>query len=305
MPVQRLRTLARASRNHELAWRYGFNLAPTLSYKFASRQLSGEAKRVHDELNRNGIAITSADRLFTNPNLFNELTGAVETVEHELAESLQQKRTAANNSATIGAKTFNVELLGSHPTLDPNSVYARFALQDPILSVANAYFGMFTCLRYYNIWHTFATETDARESQLWHFDREDHFILKVFVYFSDVNESAGPFTYAKGSHLKRGLNQIPEYFVEGGVRRSNDEQMAQVSPRENWVTATGPKGTIVFADTRGYHKGGLARTNDRVMYLCMFTSQASESEELFVPGDGLEPLPGKAESFALSRHLRQ
>ena len=305
MPVNHLRTLARASRNYELAWRYGFNLTPTLSYKFGSHQLIGEAKRVHDDLNQNGIAITSADRLLTDPTLFNELNQAVGSVENEQAESLQQKRTAANDAANIGAKTFNLELLGRRPVLDPKSVYARFALQNPILAIANAYFGMFTCLRYYNIWHTFATETEARESQLWHYDREDHFILKVFVYFSDVDESAGPFTYAKGSHLKKGLHQIPDYFVEGGVRRSNDEQMAQVSSKDNWLTAVGPKGTIVFADTRGYHKGGLARTHDRVMYLCMFTSRASESEELFVPNGVLEPLPGKAESFAISRHIRQ
>jgi hypothetical protein len=183
-------------------------------------------------------------------------------------------------------------------------VYARFALQDPILHVANAYFGMFTRLRYYNVWHTFATQTEARESQLWHYDREDHFILKVFVYLSDVDDGAGPFTYAAGSHLKRGLSRGPDHFVEGGVRRSTDRQMAEVASADRWIKAIGRRGTIVFADTRGYHKGGLARTHDRLMYLCMFTSQASESEELFVPGGTLEPPKDKAESFAIARHLR-
>ena len=304
MSVAPLRKLARAGRSFGLTWRYGFNLAPTLSYKFDSSQLTGEASRVHRELDRNGIAITSADRLLKNSNLFSDLEAAVAALERERAAELEKKRADAN-SVSIGAKTFNVELLGSHPVLDLGSVWARFALQDSILNVANAYFGMFTRLRYYNVWHTFATESEARESQLWHFDREDHFILKVFVYFSDVDDGSGPFTYAAGSHLKKGLSRLPDHFVQGGVRRSNDTQMAAVVPQNLWVKATGKKGTIVFADTRGYHKGGLARTHDRLMYLCMFTSQASESEELFVPSRKLDSPSGKAESFAISRHLRR
>lgn len=304
MSATPIRKLVRAGRNFGLTWRYGFNLAPTLSYKFRSHELSGEARRVQKELDRNGIAITSADRLLARPILFAELNTAVESLEREQATALARKRSDANDSTSIGAKTFNVELLGRHPILDSRSVFARFALQDPILHIANAYFGMFTRLRYYNVWHTFATQTEARESQLWHHDREDHFIIKVFVYLSDVDEGAGPFTYAAGSHLKRGLSRTPDHFVEGGVRRSNDKQMADVAPEDCWVKATGGKGTIVFADTRGYHKGGLARTSDRLMYLCMFTSQASESEELFVPSEALEVPADKAKLFAISQHLR-
>ena len=106
-----LRQLVRSSRNFDLTWRYGFNLAPTVSYKFASRQLSGEARRVQNELDRNGIAITSIDRLLAQSTLFNELKTTVESLEREQATELAKKRTGANESDSIGAKTFNVELL--------------------------------------------------------------------------------------------------------------------------------------------------------------------------------------------------
>jgi hypothetical protein len=191
-------------------------------------------------------------------------------------------------------------LLGNHPRLEPESVYARFALQQAILQVANAYFGMYTRLRYYNVWHTLTTRTEARESQLWHRDREDHSILKLFVYFVDIDDGAGPFTYAPGTHHKGSVRRAPEYFIENGVRRTNDEQMAAVVPKEKWVKAIGKKGTVLFADTAGYHKGGLARERDRLMYTCMFTSPTSQAPELFTRPAVVALPQDKAQAMALS-----
>jgi hypothetical protein len=295
-----LRRLVRAGRRFEFTWRYVFNLRPTLAYRFSSGAPSGEAARVLADLNRDGIAVTSARELLGAGPFYDELGAAVDRLEGDLADRLRAARADADDSGAVGRKTFIVELLGARPVLDLDSVYARFALQKPILQVANAYFGMYTRLRYYNIWHTFATQSQARESQLWHRDREDYYILKVFVYLSDVDEAAGPFTYAAGSHLKGRLRREPAYFLEGEVRRSGDAQMAEVVPPERWVKGVGPKGTIIFADTRGYHKGGLARARDRIMYTCMFTSRASRSKEFLVRPDGLSLPPDKEQAFALA-----
>ncbi|MGH9901285.1 MAG: hypothetical protein ACRD68_05530 [Pyrinomonadaceae bacterium] len=294
------RQIVRAGRHFGPTWRYGFNLAPTLAYRFGDRSLSGEATRVVGDLNVYGMAVTSVDALLESRSCYEELGRTVDDLEDALAGRLAAARADANDTGAVGRKTFNIELLGGRPVLDPESVYARFALQNPILQIANAYFGMLTRLRYYNVWHTFATRGAPRESQLWHRDREDHFILKVFVYLSDVGESAGPFTYATGSHMKRKLTRTPAYSLEGCVRRSTDEQMAEVVPRERWTKGTGPRGTIVFADTHGYHKGGLARASDRLMYTCMFTSQASQSQQLFEVPRKLSLPAGRELSFALS-----
>ena len=241
------------------------------------------------------MALSSVSRLLGFDSDFRELQRAVERLE------LKKGSETGSKGAPAGEKTFNGELLGEYPLLEPDNIFARFALQHPILEVANAYFGMYTRLRYYNVWHTFATKDQARQSQLWHRDREDFKILKVFVYLSDVDEGAGPLTYAMGSQLSRGLRRNPEYFVEGGVKRSNDAQMAAVVPPSEWLKATGPRGTIVFADTSGYHKGGLARERDRLMYVCMFTSPASQSKELFRRCGEPARSTNKALTFALSK----
>jgi hypothetical protein len=262
--------------------------------------LSDEAARVLADLNQNGIAITSAWKLLGADSCFNKLSEAVGELEDELASQLRTNRTAADDIASVGRKTFIVELLGANPVLDLNNVYSRFALQKPLLEIANSYFGMYTRLRYYNVWHTFATGSQPRESQLWHRDREDYYILKVFAYLSDVDETAGPFTYAAGSHLKGRLRREPKYVLEGDIKRSNDSQMAEVVSREQWIKGIGPKGTIIFADTRGYHKGGLARERDRIMYTCMFTSPASQSKEFLIRPEGLSLPSDKEQAFALT-----
>lgn len=295
-----LRRVVRAGRNYEWTWRYGFNLAPTVAYRRGRRSLSEEAARVLSDLNRHGVAITSAAALLASDSLFCEVERAVGELEHRLAGELSAARASATSGDTAGQKNFIYELLGRYPTFDPQSIYARFALEQPLLQIANAYFGMYTRLRYYNVWHTFMTRTQARESQLWHRDREDHYILKMFVYISDVDEGAGPFTYAAGSHPKGKLRRDPAYFLEGNVKRSTDSQMAEVVSPERWVKCTGARGTIIFADTRGYHKGGQARERDRIMYTGMFTSQASQSRE-FLRRTGKFSLPrDKEQAFALA-----
>jgi hypothetical protein len=294
-----LRSLVRKGRRFEPTWRYLFNLGPTVSYRFGSARLQGEAARVLADLNRDGVATTSVDQLLGERGCFDELSKAFAVLSRSQAESLAIARATANSQG-FNKKGFIHEYLGHRPILDDHDVFARFALNPFILRIANAYLGMYARLRYFNIWHTFSTAIPARQSQLWHRDREDHYIVKVFLYLSDVDRGAGPFTYAPGTHGKGRVFRTPVCFDEGGVKRSSDESMAEVVPREHWIECVGPRGTMVFADTHGYHKGGLARDKDRVMYTCMFTSPASESEEFLRRSPNIGQSNNAERAFALA-----
>jgi len=301
MIPQPIRRFARGARKNQLAWRYGFNLRPSLNHHLSGNRLGGEAARVLTDLNRDGIAISSVQDLLGLDSCYPELLAATEQLQQQRAQEIADARKIANDDGAIGKKTFMIEYLGRNPTLDPTSAFARLALERPLLGIANAYLRMFTRLRYYNVWHTFATTSKPRESQLWHRDREDLYIMKVFLYLNDVDLGAGPFTYAPGTHRRGPIQQEPEYFLEGKVKRTDDDQMSRVVPRDKLITAVGRKGTIVFADTNGYHRGGLARTSDRIMYTCMYTSQASESEEFFVRPETEFTAGDRAVAFALTR----
>jgi hypothetical protein len=279
---QTLRNIAGKSRRSEFFWRYGFNLAPSLGYRFgAARQTDEFTHGIVSELDKNGIAVASIEDAPGLRTIFSELDLETGKMLETRCEEISKLKSEASDETRIGEKTFLVQLLGNRVEFQPESVFARFALEETLLGVAEEYFKMLVKMRYYNVWLTFATQGKPRESQLWHYDREDKYILKIFVYLNDVDQGAGPFCYAPQTHPKGILSDAePEFFVENGVRRTTDEQMGKIVAPEKWTRATGKKGTIVFADTRGYHKGGESRTSDRLMFTCMFTSQASESARL-------------------------
>jgi len=298
-----LHTTKRRLRQSALTWRYVLNLRPTVAQMLGGATVSGEGRRVLEDLNRDGIAVTTSDTLLGNSAAFSDLSAGVERLEAELARQIETARTRASYAA-IGEKTFLYFLLGEKPSVDSESAFARFALQEQILGIANGYMGMHSQLRYYNVWHTLANPGPARESQLWHRDRDDFLTCKVFVYLNDVGEGAGPFTYAKGTHPKGHNHREPSFALEGTVKRSDDSQMAVVADRDTWVKATGERGTVIFADTRGYHKGGEARTSDRIMYTCMFLSPASEVREMMTPPAGRLAAPSDPiAADALGRYL--
>jgi hypothetical protein len=235
-----------------------------------------------------------------NTHLFEELETAVWKYEASLADEISRARREVD---TPGYKSYLLTLFGRHLPLDPDDIVVRFALQPEILNMANSYFGMLTKLQYYNGWHTFPTQAPPRESQLWHRDPEDRYVLKMFVYLTDVDEGAGPLTYAPGTHAQGTVKTAVESRLvrEGQVKayRSDDAQMNAVVPRRQWITAIGPKGTVVLADTRGYHKGGLARERERILYTCMFASQASNHPDVFTRRVPLPDYSDKAMAFAI------
>jgi hypothetical protein len=251
-------------------------------YKLNGHHMAAASKKVAEVLKRDGICITSVKELFGSDDLLERIAGEVNRLENEKAKEIDAQR--AKVGLVADEKMFVFKVLGEDTPLDPDSPFAEFALSPIIRDVANDYYGMFAQLRYYDVWRNFKTDAPAMRSQLWHRDREDRGILKVFLYLNDVDEGAGPFTYAPGTHLHGQIKQEPPFFYESEKRRnprSTDEQMATVVPQDKWVKGLGVRGTVIFADTAGYHKGGLARERDRLLFNLMYVSPASDAKTTF------------------------
>lgn len=308
-PFTRLKAAARRS---PLVWRFYHNLKPTLNYRFKPglKPISAETDRVLRDLNADGIAVTSVEALLGAEGV--ELFRLVrdEIAGHDVRDSgpIAEARVKAQNPVNGDEKAFNYSYIVGKRTLTWSDAPLRFALQSSILRLANRYFGMLTRIRYCNVWRTFATQAPARDSQLWHRDRDDHLTVKMFVYLEDVDEGAGPFQYAKGTHPKGPERREPQGKPErpGGPLRTTDEEMAAIVPRDRWHLAVGKAGTIIFADTRGYHCGGRARERDRMMFIAMFVSSSTPPPAAghIDPGANGAPLPDDRERrFALTGQL--
>jgi len=107
-------------------------------------------------------------------------------------------------------KSYVVKLLGPRPTFDANNIFVCFALHPGVVSIANSYFGLLTRLLAYNVWYNLRCDQPPRESQLWHRDPEDRYILKMFVFLDDVDEGGGPTIYAPGPHALGAVKTNPE-----------------------------------------------------------------------------------------------
>jgi hypothetical protein len=133
---------------------------------------------------------------------------------------------------------------------------------------------MHSFLRGLELWRNVPTDEPPKLSQLWHRDWDDLVNLKLFVYLSDVSEESGPFTFAR--ETQPGGRRALELAT-----RLTDEEMERHVPRERWAICTGPPGTVVLADTCGYHKGGKPTTGDRLLWTAQYTTGAADARRNF------------------------
>ena len=154
---------------------------------------------------------------------------------------------------------------GSKPAFSIGGPWLRIAASELLLDVVNSYRERLTRLFYLDNWFTVPYPAAGQRvaSQRWHRDPEDEHIVKVFVYFSDVDEEAGPFEYVRGSSAGGRYGDLWAWG-EGHRYPPADELEATVAP-EDRVTVTGPAGTIILCDTGGFHRGGFARSKPRIL----------------------------------------
>lgn len=288
-------------RKNDFAWRYLGNLGPSLEYRKLRKPLTAVQQRVLNDLRRDGVALTNTDEFLDRPSVFDELADAVAQRENAMANEIAAARADTEKEGEI--KSYLVNLFERRHVFRSDDIFIRFAVLPEIANLVNSYFGMLTKLCFLNVWHNLPMLGAARESQLWHRDPEDRYILKMFVYMTDVSDGSGPTYYAPGTHMLGSITQEPESVLcqEGPAlnRRTTDEQMAKVVSPERWVKATGPRKTILFGDMRGYHKGGLVRENDRILYHCMYNSQATTFPQSGRPRVSAQPKLDRPESYML------
>jgi hypothetical protein len=154
--------------------------------------------------------------------------------------------------------------------------WLRACLSRRMLDVANAYLRMWSKLSYVDLWYTVPQpkETERVASQLWHFDFDDKHLLKAFLYLADVDAGTGPFEYVAGSQPGGPYHGVRPWKPMDYGRVPEEEVQAQV-PESAVRTFTAERGTLIFCNTSGLHRGGFATTSPRVLATATYCSPAS------------------------------
>ena len=163
--------------------------------------------------------------------------------------------------------------------------FLKFGIQEKLLDIAAGYFGRYGKLRMIDLRYNLSVgEAIPTLSQNWHRDGEDSQLIKVFLYFNDVDEETGPFVYVPKSHLLGEYGdlwpgEVVKSHTYGGYYPDENEFNEKFNP-ESVRVCTGKAGTMIFCDTYGLHKGGYCKTKDRLLGNWVYTTPSSFCENV-------------------------
>jgi len=254
-------------------------------------------RRALESLQGTGIALIPFDELVADAGLWNDLSAHMEAFVEEV-----RGRAPRDLDRPMGKDDYLIRRFGGAravrdgspvAALGPDDPWLRLGTCGPILNVVNAYRDEWTRLVDLDAWYTvpFAAGQERVASQRWHRDPEDHHVVKVFVYFSDVDRDAGPFEYVAGSAVrapKIRQGALGSLRLPWNKRRRYppQEHVDKRIAHSRVVTATGPVGTMILCDTSGLHRGGFAKRTPRVLTTHTYVSpQASTPRGFAVNGD--------------------
>jgi hypothetical protein len=168
-----------------------------------------------------------------------------------------------------------------HPLSNP---LLAIGLSAPVLRVVSSYMNLLPKLIYTDAWYSIPMDPGKRiGSQQWHRDPEDRQMVKVYLYFSDIDESAGAMEYILGTSNVLGAEgkKIGEWKAAGANLYPSSELVEQSFPVAQRFSCSGPVGTLLFCDTTGLHRGGISRSKPRVVATWTFVTPASRYQRRF------------------------
>jgi len=264
-----------------------------------SPALDATQERILEQLRSDGYALLQFTDLFPEAGAWSALEASASRFIHATEEALEKEAasgTVAPELSRRPGKEFVVRRYPHVSQLGLDDPWLRTAADRRMLDIANAYHGFWSKLEYVDLWYTppVSESTPRRVSQNWHRDYNDRHLLKAFVYLVDVDDETGPFEFIPGSQPAGPHGRLWPWRPAADTYPPPDDfevRGAALPVR----TFTGPKGTMLFCDTAGLHRGGFATGKARVLATFTYDSAAalkalSVRNFRFTDGAALEPV---------------
>ncbi len=236
-------------------------------------ELDDLQRRILADVEENGFATASFGELFPNESHWRDLEAMrdhfVAETEADLAKGGEHVRVRAGKEFVVRLHSYGAELGLDDP-------WFRATASRRLLDIANTYLEMWSKLEYVDVWYSVPQPAGAERisSQRWHRDYNDKHLLKVFLYLVDVDDAMGPFQYVPGSQPGGPYSDAWPWEPLGKNYPTEDELEALI-PSSSIRAFTASKGTLIFCNTAGFHRGGFSTTNPRVLATATYSSPAS------------------------------
>jgi hypothetical protein len=253
-----------------------------LANRTARRRYAGERPALDtaqagivEKLRTEGYAVIPFPELIRDPEAWTELDAeAVQFITETEAELAREREGGESALRRRPGKEFVVRKYAYDVHLGLDDPWLRLGLNKRLLDVANTYLGMWTKLEYIDVWYTPpADESERKSSQRWHRDFNDRHLLKAFLYLVDVDEETGPFEYVPRSAPGSELDHLWPWRPLGDNYPPDDELAAKIEGKS--ISFVAPKGTVIFCNTSGFHRGGFASGKPRALATVTYSSPAS------------------------------
>ena len=236
-------------------------------------ELDSVQQRVLGELDEQGYSLLTFGELFADPEHWRELEAMrdrfVAETEADLAAGGDHVRVRAGKEFVVRLHSYGVEVGLDDP-------WFRACVSRRMLDLANSYLRMWSKLEYLDVWYSVPQPSTGERisSQLWHRDYNDKHLLKAFLHLVDVDEQMGPFQYVPESQPGgRYADAWP--WSPLGQNYPSEQELEQRIPASDVRTFTGPKASLLFCNTAGFHRGGFSTSAPRVLATVTYSSPAS------------------------------
>jgi hypothetical protein len=230
------------------------------------------------QLTENGFVVGTTDQLLEEEGRKAFVEAAKLVFDVSRSGNVQS---IVNAGRSHDKKDYIVHLLSADQRHGADSALLRLALDKKLLEIVSLYLGMWPRLHAIGAWLNFPTPDQAKTSQLWHRDPEDLRLIKAFIYLVDVDADHGPFCYIPKTQpfgARAAINP-----TSGNPKHIADEEMQAAIPAQDWLACTGPAGTMILADTVGFHRGGKPTVGHRIVISFTYTSGTALKHRVFKP----------------------
>ncbi|NNL86522.1 MAG: hypothetical protein HKP27_12760 [Myxococcales bacterium] len=229
-----------------------------------------EQARAVDELRREGLHQTHFEALLGDD------FARFRRASLSLFDTPEFTRQIARRKSRSGVKWYVVRGLGIAGRVRVPPALAKVFLSDRILGIVNAHLGLASRLHYIDVWHNFPVDRDepSISSETWHGDHEDKRLVKVILYLDDVGADDGPFCFVRRTHEMGALRS--ECAVSPGqAARPKSEFLSSARGLEHAEVCCGTRGTLLFCDSSGLHRGGRSIRRARVVATATYVSDTA------------------------------